>query len=184
MPEAILTQLTLPFDTENWRDVPGYEGLYQVSDLGNVRSYRRTKGPPKPLKGTPYRSGYVSVTLRKDGAKQRKRVKVYHLVLAAFIGPCPNGKEANHKFGDKTDNRLHSLEYATPSENCLHRSRVLGKERGSNHGMAKLNEAQVKVIRRMCKHRIIPQREIANLFGVSHTLIKQLSSGKGWIHVT
>ena len=101
---------------EVWRDIRGYEGLYQVSNLGRVKSIprERTKGGIlKPLKDT---TGYLSVNLYKNG--KIKRYKIHRLVANNFL-------EVNHKDGNKLNNNLSNLEYVTRSQNILHRFRTL-----------------------------------------------------------
>ncbi len=104
--------------TEVWK--PVLDGWYEVSNLGTVRRL-------KPGRGT--RVGWVQrIWLDNYGyqmvgpyiAGKRIRAKVHRLVAGAFIGPCPPGKEVNHKDGDKTNNRADNLEYLTKSENVLH----------------------------------------------------------------
>ena len=103
---------------EEWRDVPGYEGRYQVSNQGRLVSC--TRGELRPFKS---RDGYLIATLQKQG--HRYRTGVHRLVAAAFI-PNPEGKpQINHKNGIKTDNRADNMEHVTGSENNLHRRRVL-----------------------------------------------------------
>lgn len=105
--------------TERWLPVPGYEGLYEVSDLGRVRSlprqvgYGRIKG--RILKALPGRNGYPRVNLWKD--QRAKMHHVHSLVLAAFTGPRPEGYETRHLDGDRCNNTLANLSYGTPSEN-------------------------------------------------------------------
>lgn len=103
---------------EEWRDIPGYEGLYKVSSSGRLVSYKR--GELRPFKS---RDGYLVATLQKNG--QRYRTGVHRLVAAAFIPNPDNKPQINHMNGDKTDNRVENLERATSSENNLHRRRVL-----------------------------------------------------------
>lgn len=110
---------------EKWLPVVGWEGLYEVSDLGRVRSLdrvivergtgtvRQVKG--RIMKATPH-EGWVSVTLSRGG-RNKRYAKVHHLVLEAFVGPRPAGMEGCHNYGDFRDNRLESLRWDTPSEN-------------------------------------------------------------------
>lgn len=102
---------------EVWRDIPGYAGRYQASNLGRV------KGPRGILRPYISRSGYLINTAYVDGGKIREGV--HRLVAHAFI-PNPEGKpQINHINGIKTDNRPENLEWVTCSENNLHRRRVL-----------------------------------------------------------
>lgn len=100
---------------EIWKDILGYEGLYQVSNLGNVRSlnYRRS-GKTKLLKqGTD--NGYKRVELSKNGKK--KKYWVHRLVAIAFISNPNNYKEVNHKDEDKSNNNVNNLEWCTREYN-------------------------------------------------------------------
>lgn len=99
---------------ETWKDIPGYEGYYQVSDLGNVRSVDRTIN--KPLKKMPKAKGYLCVNLYKN--TQMNQYLVHRLVLLAFVGSSP--LICNHIDGDKTNNHLSNLEYVTYQENTNH----------------------------------------------------------------
>lgn len=96
-----------------WRPAPGYEGRYEVSDQGEVRSL--VSG--RPL--TPYRDrgGYLRVGPRSDRQKKRS-IPVHRLVLEAFIGPRPAGLVVRHLNGDRNDNSLPNLTYGTPAENA------------------------------------------------------------------
>lgn len=111
-------------DVEHWRDVSGFGGLYQVSDMGNVRStnYHNT-GRVQNLIPSKSSNGYMSVMLFKSG--KPKRYSVHRLVATAFIGENAAGNEVNHKNGDKRDNRLRNLEWCTPKENTAHAISVL-----------------------------------------------------------
>ena len=105
------------FKRETWRDIPGYEGRYQVSNLGRIRSIKVTLLRPYNARG------YLVASLRAGGANVRHGV--HRFVAEAFI-PNPEGKEqVNHINGDKTDNRVENLEWVTCQENNLHRCRVL-----------------------------------------------------------
>lgn len=123
---------------EQWRDIPEWEGLYQVSDLGRVRSLDTIKtdslGRPRPGRGRSLSAdtkpnGYVYVNL-KDKPRKRRRY-VHQLVLEAFVGPRPEGHEACHVNGERGDNRLTNLRWDTISENRLDIGRMGRHNEGS-----------------------------------------------------
>jgi len=125
---------------EIWKDVVGFEGIYQVSSLGRVKrvmGYQCRK--ERILKPQQHRSGYLSISLSRDGQVSRK--SVHRMVLEAHVGPAPEGCEANHRNGNVTDNRVANLEWVTKSENNQHAYRVLGRDpppvKGEANGRAK-----------------------------------------------
>lgn len=115
---------------EEWRPVLGYEGYYEVSSSGRVRSLPRTA--PRRVKGAvpvrgrvltayPDSHGYPSVKLSRDGAQRRRPVHV--LVCEAWHGPRPDGMEARHLDDDKTNTAPENLRWGTRSENVRDRRR-------------------------------------------------------------
>ena len=114
--------------SEIWKDIIGYEGYYQVSSLGRVRSLNRTvrnhlgftfaKG--KVLSGIP-RNGYIRVQLFKDG--KFKNYSIHRLVANAFVDNKNNMPEVNHKNEDKSDNRFNNLEWCSRKQNCNYGTR-------------------------------------------------------------
>jgi NUMOD4 motif/HNH endonuclease len=104
---------------ERWKPVVGYEGYYEVSDLGRVRSLRHRWGPrpvPLVLKPQSRPSGHLHVSLygySKNGSTQA----IHHLVLEAFVSPCPEGFEGCHGDGDPANNALGNLRWDTRSAN-------------------------------------------------------------------
>ena len=99
---------------EIWKDVLGYEGIYQVSNLGMIKSLKCNKEIIlKPVKNY---FGYLQVTLSKE--KTEKIFKIHRLVAIAFLGQ--NDFSVNHINSDKTDNRLENLEYVSSRENNSH----------------------------------------------------------------
>jgi hypothetical protein len=119
---------------EEWRDIPHYEGLYQVSNLGQIRSIdrvvRRGIGTTKMLKGiilNPLfqRNGYMFVILSKNG--KTKRMAIHRAVALAFIPNPDNKSEVNHINEDKRDNRVSNLEWITIHDNRCYGTRI---ERG------------------------------------------------------
>ena len=104
--------------TEIFKDIPGYEGKYSVSNLGRVRSQRTdTILRPETKKG---KSPYQRVVLCVD--YQRKHYQIHTLVLLAFVGPPPSDKhECLHKDHNPRNNALSNLSWGTRSENCKER---------------------------------------------------------------
>lgn len=109
---------------ELWKPVLDYDGLYEVSNLGRVRSIRRyvNTARGKRFKSEHYlapslnkKTGYYSVCLAKDGGK--RSVLLHYLVASAFIGNRPDGCQVNHKNEDKSDNRAENLEWVSAKEN-------------------------------------------------------------------
>lgn len=122
---------------EEWRDVVGYEGFYQVSNLGRVRSVDRQqevlwKGKKvyKPIKGrviaqTKQNGGYLMANLSANG--KRKECTVHRLVAMSFLDNPNKLKEVNHKDGNKENNNVSNLEWCSRSDNLKHRARILGQ---------------------------------------------------------
>lgn len=105
---------------ERWLPVPGFEGKYDVSDQGRVRSWV-TRGVPKPhvLSDVPKNGyGHPICALYQEHT-QRSLHSVHALVLLAFVGPRPDGMLTRHLDGDPTNNHLSNLVYGTPSENAM-----------------------------------------------------------------
>ncbi|MBN7395680.1 HNH endonuclease [Mycobacteroides abscessus subsp. abscessus] len=111
---------------EQWRPVVGFEGLYEVSDLGRVRTVPRLVSMGRGYRTVPGRirkyghsttHGYLIVGLSRPGKRRATTALVHRLVLEAFVGPCPDGMEACHFDGDKTNNRLPNLRWDTRRAN-------------------------------------------------------------------
>lgn len=126
---------------EVWKPIEGYEGRYEVSNSGLVRSlnYHRT-GKVKILKTHTDRYGYVCVELPKEN-NRRKHLTVHRLVAQAFV-PNPKEKpEVNHKDGDKQNNCFSNLEWVTMAENQRHAwingMKELSRRKSSERGVAK-----------------------------------------------
>lgn len=106
-------------DTENWRPIPGYEGYYDVSDQGFVRSLDRgrRKGRVLVRRMTGKNGRYWTVRLTVNGVPVDRLI--HRLVLEAFVGPAPEGQECRHLDGDCANAKLSNLQWGTRSENNL-----------------------------------------------------------------
>ena len=171
----------------DWRDVVGYEGLYQVSGCGLVRSKDReevvTGRHPHPykrkrkgrvIKSIISNAGYLQVGLYKNGVC--RRATVHRLVCQAFKPNVEGLSEVNHINEDKLDNRASNLEWCSRSSNARHSSY---KYRGSHSGKSKLRESDVLHIVKELKAGT-PQTAIAKEFDVTNHTIHKIKSGKNW----
>jgi hypothetical protein len=174
---------------EIWKPVVGYEEIYSVSSLGNVRREKGgTRGARfgKILKPYTYKEEYPSVNLYRNNVMDH--VNVHVLMAKAFLGPCPEGYEVNHKDAIKKNNILSNIEYVTYSENQRHGwKHGCWKNRktayGEKSGMSKLNDYEVVEIRALYKNGKIFQYELAKMFGVTQACINSLILKKTWKHV-
>jgi hypothetical protein len=174
---------------EEWRPVPGYEGLYEVSDHGNVRSLPRMTRTGvhggQVLKPQPDGHGYWHLQLSRDN--QQKTFKVYALVAAAFIGPRPPGYDVRHGPAGKGDDSLANLCYGTRAQNEQDKKRDgtfrQGVSRGEAHGCAKLTEGDVRSIRQRLADRSVTQTALAAEYGVTQANISLIATRQKWQHV-
>lgn len=159
-------------DSEIWRDISGYDGKYQVSNFGRVKSFK--SGMARILKPGQDRGGYLTVHLSRDN--KGKKHRVHRLVAEAFI-PNPDGKpQVNHIDGVKTNNHVNNLEWVTPSENIRHALATGLFPQGEDRTDAKLTNAQVVYIRENPDGLTCAQ--LGEMFGVDDATIGRIQCGK------
>jgi hypothetical protein len=180
---------------EIWKPVSGWEGYYEVSDLGNVRSLTRTaecfvrgkvqirvhKG--KFLKPGPNpKSGYLMVSFTAPGGVRDSKY-VHQMVAQEFLSAANEGEEVCHRDGNRVNNVVSNLRYGTRSSNALdrHEHGTMNQARGTNHYFHKLTEDQVRRIRQL--RGKLTQRELGELYGVHNSQISAIQLGKLWKHV-
>ena len=184
---------------EIWITVRGFEGLYDVSNLGRVRSLPRIKtwkrknvickqpvdGKILIQKPIGKKKKYLGVELcdKSVDSNHHKTALVHRLVAEAFI-PNPEGKkDVNHKDGNTRNNCVENLEWATRKENINHAFQTgLNKTYGMNHPSSKVTEDQVKEMREMYKEGEKGRGYIAisRIYGISPSTVKNIVRGKTW----
>ena len=174
--------------TEEWREVPGYEGVYSVSSMGRFRcearvlndsSGRKRRAKAQMMLGWESPDGYLRVSLWRDN--RRKTLTIHCIVALAFLGPRPEGLQVRHLDGDKKNNALKNLAYGTTADQVADRKRHGTFLFGERANGAKLDEAAVQWIRD--NHHEIGRTAMARLLGVSIGTVSDVVRGKSWRHV-
>ena len=158
-----------PSIKEEWKDIKGYEGLYQVSNKGRVKSIRNNI----ILKPIISDKGYYRVDLSKNNNKDR--IRVHRLVAQAFIPNPNNYPQVNHKDENKSNNRVDNLEWCTDKYNHDYGTR---NERATKH-LADFNS--ISVVQLDNNHKLIKVWKSAssvNIQGIEHQHISECCSGK------
>lgn len=162
---------------EVWKPVVGFEGLYEVSNLGRVLSLPRQNTTGGIISQRPCKSGHLTVSLWKGG--KGKTHYVHHIVLEAFVGECPTGEQCRHLDGVPDNNRLDNLKWGTRAENYEDSVNHGTAARGERSGNAKLCELDVWLIRNIDAL----QQQIADFFEISQGHVSELRNGKKWKHI-
>lgn len=181
--------------SEVWKPIPEWEGLYEASSMGRIRSLSRVspyenrwgtitlrKHKGRVLNpGYARRTGYWIVVLNGEGRKETKAVHV--AVCEAFHGLRPDGLDVAHENGDKSDNRAENLSYKTRKENLADQLRHGTRLHGEKRWNAKLSADEVLQI---VKRRKMGERphDLAEEFGVNQSQICHIMSGKCWSRTT
>ena len=187
-----------------WYDIPNYEGLYQVTKDGKVRSLDRPHRKGQLLKAQvdTSRYGHVSYSLCKKGVS--RKWGAHQLVMLTFVGPCPNGMEVRHLNGIAGDNRLENLKYGTPKENSAdakrHGTSQIGYQKlsaymkkkhadglhqlkiGEDSHFSKLTEHDVRQIRQY-KSEGATLKALALLYDLDFTHVWRIVHRRAWAHI-
>lgn len=172
----------VPHPDSDWRDCAVG---YQVNQFGQVRSCWKQGGDVRKHGVTmvnawrmlrPGGGDYLTVSLGRS-----KSVPTYRLVAEAFIPNPENKRTVNHKDGDKRNNHVSNLEWATYSENLRHACRVLRVRIGEKNGQAKLTENDVLDIRALLAFGAMG-KDLATAFNVGRCCISAIKTGRSWSH--
>jgi len=163
---------------EIWKDIVGYEGLYQVSDFGNVKSLNFNKTKKEKLHKPFLSNGYLRVIFSKNNVQ--KKFTIHRLSATAFIENPLNLPQVNHKDGIKTNNYRNNLEWCTQSENTKHAHKLgLINQNGTRNHNSKLTEFQVLEIRESKLSSI----KLAKKYNVCFQSISDIKLRKIWKHI-
>jgi len=166
---------------EVWKDILEYDGHYQISNLGRVKSFKRNRETILKLQTNTY--GYNHISLMNN---KKSSVNTIHTLVLQTFKPDEyfDGAQANHKNGIKSDNRLENLEWCTAKENSNHAVRTgLRNNIGENHYKSKLNNNSIRIIRMSYKNKYLNKYELAEIFNVSAQSISDIINNKSWKHV-
>jgi hypothetical protein len=159
---------------EIWKDIRGFEGKYQISNYGRVKSLARFIGKgagylkPEKIITTKFdQDGYAQIRLVVSD-RMGKTFKIHRLVVLHFISEIPVGKIVCHKDGDKLNNQADNLYVG-----CI-RSNTLDKYQ---HGSCKLTIEQTRSVRRLASDGVIKQKEIAKIFNVQQSVVSRIKNG-------
>lgn len=163
---------------EKWKDISGFEGVYEISSCGRIR-----RGE-KILKPEITRLGYTRKSLQANGKK--KRVLVHRLVADAFLERPEWATEINHKDGCKGNNHVDNLEWSTRSKNAFHafNSGLHHGMKGEDNSVSKLTEAdviQIKIALKRPYRGIV--RELGRKYKVTPEAISAIRHNKNWTHI-
>lgn len=175
-------------ETEIWKDVPDWVGLYQISNLGRVKSLSRTVPHAYSNKLTiterilkanvDKTSGCSMVAFSRNGTIQTRTI--HQLVLLSFLGPCPDGMECCHNDGKEWNNRLKNLRYDTHKSNMADKIKHGTVSQGESQGGHKLTNANITKIKKLYSTGKYTQSEIGKMFGVYVTTISAVLTGRRW----
>jgi len=167
---------------EEWRPVVGFEGLYEVSSYGRVRSLDRwvagPHGSQRQWKGRilrPVTGSHGYVTFNIGG----KSMCAHVLIAAAFIGPRPDGHYVRHLDDNKGNNLLSNIGYGLPKDNAADALRNGRRPLGSQRPNAKITEQDALAIRASSAS----YGELADMYGIGRATLSSLKNGKTWKHV-
>jgi hypothetical protein len=163
---------------EEWKSVIGYEGIYEISSEGRLRSLKF--GRIRYFNMKPDGWGYQIAALSKNGV--RESVRFHRLVAKHFIPNPNNYPTINHIDANKLNNAVSNLEWCTQLENNRHSIKIGGRcHKNEGHPMAKLTNKQVLLIREMHSTGKYKQKELATLFNVKDSHISSIVTNKSRI---
>jgi hypothetical protein len=166
---------------EEWKDIVRYEGYYQVSNLGKVKSLgNEFSRKERLLKPSLQSKGYLTVVLQKNGI--RNMVLVHRLVAEYFVSNPLNKPQVNHINGVKTDNNIENLEWVSHRENLDHAIKNNLTLKGEENRNSKLKDVDVVKIHSLLQ-KGITTKELSESYNVSYSTIDGIRTNRYWKHL-
>lgn len=181
------------FENEEWKEIPGFEGYYEASSYGRIKSLDREilqrNGKTKRLKGkvlsTPLGSDgrYYVIVLYCGGKKYMRNV--HRFIALTFVSNPDNLKEVNHLDGNGLNNHIDNLEWVSPKGNMAHAIEhgLLNPAFGENSGKSKLTEEDVIEIRNLYYFKNFTSIDLEKKFQVDRSAIHSIIKGEHWKHI-
>lgn len=168
--------------TERWLPIEGYQGLYEISDFGRVKSLRRGKAIRarilKPV--VQKKTGYLYITLVQNEVKENKRINL--LLLETFSPPRLSGMQSRHLDGNRANNRLDNLAWGTAKKNQEDRIAHGTKLFGENNPISKLTWSDVERIRESFLFGATLS-QLCGCYPVSKTILSKIVRNEAWKRV-
>lgn len=164
---------------EKWKPIVNYEGLYEISSFGRVKSIKRNGTLGGIIKPQKTKHGYYAIYLSKNNIVGR--YTAHRLTAQAFIQNKENKPYINHIDSNKLNNNVSNLEWCTAKENIQHASSKgrLGKNCGENQGNVKLTENDVLNIR----NSTLKNSELSIIYKVNRSAISKIINRTTWKHI-
>lgn len=175
---------------ETWKPIPGYEGYYEASNKGRIRSLERMiksnygsvrAWPERIMSQTPQSAGYLICTLSKRGESSQHLI--HKLVTSAFLGECPDGYVIHHRNHNRQDNRVKNLEFQEASSHGAMHALEIVSAKGSANAHSKLTEEDVIRIRELYSTGNVLQRQLARQYEVDDSVISRVITRQAWRHI-
>lgn len=168
---------------EFWEDIKGYEGLYKISNLGNIKSFKRYK-EGKLLNPKSDKDGYKEIGIR-DINGDRKFKRIHRLVAETFLPNPENYDYINHKDNNPSNNNINNLEWCSLEYNNKYRfTHGNASHKGSKSPVASINEDIAIKIYILGHSGKYTESEIAKMFSTTRSVVNKIRLNKTWTHVT